>query len=55
MADDVKSAYFKVLVDNFTEGEEGKRVSLPLTEQTQALVDAGVVEPMSTAAKEATS
>jgi hypothetical protein len=52
--DEVKTAYFRVLSDNFTLGDKGKRVSLPLTSQTAALVAGGTIEPVSSAAKELT-
>jgi hypothetical protein len=52
--DEVKTAYFRVLSDNFTLGEKGKRVSMPLTDNTAALVAGGTIEPVSAAAKELT-
>lgn len=42
----------KVLVDNFADGEKGKTVDLEEGDLTDALVEAGVVEPASKAAKD---
>jgi hypothetical protein len=46
----VESHSYVVLTDNFVGGEKGKRVSLPASPSTAALVQAGHIKPASKAA-----
>lgn len=51
--DDAQSFQFVVTSDNFVGGKRGSKVTLPVTEQTRALVESHHVEPGSAKAREA--